>query len=139
MGLLTGLSLAILGVLATPQMLLSKKPNAAGMLDKIIPYQGWLGAVCAMWGAWGVVNAFLNMRGIESFPVWWFTALSASLLEVVLGVLLGVGVLTSFIKAPQARARLDKLVAKLAPSQGLVGIIAIGIGAWCIVANVVYA
>lgn len=138
MGLLTGLSLAILGVIASPNLVLSRKPNAKALLDGIVPYQGWIGAVCALLGTWGLINATLQIGWLQSAPVWWCTYAGASLLELALGLLLGVGVLKSLFKAQQAQDRMDQLIAKLAPKQGLLGVIGIGFGVWCIVANFVF-
>lgn len=138
MGLVTGLSLAILGVLASPNLLLSRKPNAKELLDKIVPFQGWIGAVCALLGTWGVINATMNMGWLKSAPIWWCTYAGASALELGLGLLLGVGVLKSLIKAQQAHAKLDQVMVKLAPKQGLLGLLGVGFGAWCVVANFMF-
>ncbi|MCB9850209.1 MAG: hypothetical protein H6817_05845 [Phycisphaerales bacterium] len=139
MGILCGLSLALLGVLAAPSLLLSRKPNAKELLNKIVPYQGVFGAVCAVFGAWGLVKAILNIKWLNSFPIWWITYLGASLLEFSLGLLLGVGVLKLVIKSPQSQEKMDLLISRLAPKQGLIGLIAICVGAWCVFANFAFA
>ena len=45
--------------------------------------------------------------------------------------------LKSFIKQPQAQERMDQIVTKLAPYQGTLGLVAIGLGAWMVVAGFV--
>ena len=139
MGILAGISLLLLGVLAAPSLLLSRKPEAKVLLDKIVPYQGAFGAICAVCGAFGVANAFLKLRWLESFPIWWVTYFGTSVLELALGLLLGVGVLKMFIKAPQAQLKLDVVTTRLAPRQGLIGLVAICVGAWCVFANFAFA
>jgi hypothetical protein len=53
--------------------------------------------------------------------------------------LLGVGVLKTFIKQPEAQAKMDQMIAKLAPKQGVLGLVAIGVGAWMIVAGFLFS
>lgn len=139
MGIVAGLSLTLLGVLATPTLLLSRKPNAKELLDKLVPYKGVIGAVCALWGAWGLINAILNVGWLNSLPIWWVTYLGTSLLELSLGFLLGIGVVKLFIRAPQLQEKMDRLIVRLAPQQGLIGLIAICVGAWCVLASFVFA
>ena len=55
--------------------------------------------------------------------------------QASLGLLLGVGVLKTFIKDPTAQAKMDQTIAKLAPKQGMLGLIAIGLGIWLVVAD----
>ncbi len=139
MGLFAGISLLLLGVLAAPGLLLSSKPEVKSLLDKIVPYQGIFGAICAVFGAFGVVNSFMKLRWLESFPIWWVTYFGTSVLELALGLLLGVGVLKMFIKAPQAQLKLDVVTTRLAPRQGMIGLIAICVGVWCVFANIAFA
>ncbi len=138
MGLVGGIWLMLLGVLAAPSILLSKRPDAAQALAKIAPYQGWFGAVSALWGVWGIISSILNMRMIQHASIWWFTGLAVSALLAGLGLLLGVGVLKTFIKDPTAQAKMDETIARLAPKQGLLGLVAIGLGIWGILAGFIF-
>jgi hypothetical protein len=45
----------------------------------------------------------------------------------------------TFIKNPEAQARMDQTLAKLSPKQGLLGLIAIGVGIWMIVSTFIFA
>lgn len=139
MGIIAGISLTLLGALAAPNRVLAGKPNATAALDKIRPYQGVFGTICALVGVWGVMNAVLHIGWLRSFPIWWITYFSASLLEVALGLLLGIGVLKRVFTPSQLQAGMDDVFAKLAPKQGTIGMIAIGVGVWCIVANFAFA
>ncbi|MEI8258516.1 MAG: hypothetical protein WCJ30_22820, partial [Deltaproteobacteria bacterium] len=92
MGLVYGLWLAVLGILGAASLIVAKKPNAKELIDKLTPYQGWIGAVSALVGVWEVINAVLTMGSVLAhWPVLWFTLLAGAILKVCLGLLLGVG------------------------------------------------
>jgi len=135
MGLVSGLWLAVLGILAVPSLIIAKKPNAKELIDKLTPYQGWIGAVSALWGVWGIISAILNLGMLGTWPILWATLLAVAVVQASLGLLLGVGVLKSFIKDPTAQAKMDQTIAKLAPKQGMLGLVAIGLGIWLVVAD----
>ncbi len=135
MGLVNGLWLAVLGVLGAANLIIAKKPDARELIAKLAPYQGWIGAVSAIWGVWGIIQAVLNLGWLSLFPIWWITWLAYSVLLFALGLLLGVGILKTFIKNPQAQAKMDQTLAKLAPKQGVLGLIAIGVGVWMVIGS----
>jgi hypothetical protein len=128
-----GLWLLVLGALAVPSLVL-RKPELAALLAKITPYQGWIGAVSAVWGAFALIRAILHIGMLSSVPLWWLTWVATSVVTLALGLLLGVGVMKTFVSHPDAQAKLDQTVAKLTPYQGTLGLVALGIGAWCIIA-----
>jgi hypothetical protein len=135
MGLISGIWLALLGVLGASSLIIAKKPDAKELIAKLAPYQGWIGAVSALWGAWGIISAVLNIAWMAHWPILWITYLGDAVLQFALGLLLGVGVLKTFIKNPQANEKMDQTIAKLAPFQGTLGLIAIGLGVWMVVAG----
>lgn len=139
MGLINGLWLAVLGVLGASNLIIAKKPDAKELIAKLAPYQGWIGVVSAVWGLWGVISSVLNMgTWLKAAPIFWATFLADSVLQLGLGILLGVGVMKTFIKAPQAVEKLDQLVVKLSPKQGVMGLVAIGVGVWMVVASILF-
>jgi hypothetical protein len=135
MGLVGGIWLAVLGVLGASSLIIARKPDAAQLIGKMAPYQGWIGAVSALWGVWIVISSILNLRWLSVAPVYWVTFLADGVLQALLGILLGVGVMKTFIKDAPAQAKMDQTVAKLAPYQGTLGLIAIGLGVWMVVAG----
>jgi hypothetical protein len=139
MGLISGIWLAILGILGASSLIIAKKPDAKELIARLTPYQGWIGAVSALWGFWGVISCVLNLAWMTSFPIYWFTWLADSVLQAALGLLLGVGVLKTFIKDPTAGAKMDQTIAKLSPFQGTLGLAAIGVGVWMIAASFLFA
>ncbi|MBC7172377.1 MAG: hypothetical protein H5U40_08130 [Polyangiaceae bacterium] len=137
--MINGIWLAVLGVLAASNLIIARRPDAADAIAKLAPYQGWIGAVSALWGIWGIISSVLNIGWLTTFPIYWITLLGNSVLLASLGLLLGIGVLKSFIKDPTANAKMDQTIAKLAPKQGVLGLAAIGFGVWMIVAGVLFS
>ena len=135
--MLYGLWLIILGALAVPNLIL-KKPELKSTLDKITPYQGWIGAISALWGVWGIITSVLHIGWLTTAPIWWITMTANNVLVFALGILLGIGTLKTFIKNPEAQAKLDQTAVKIAPYQGTLGIAALGLGIWCVVASILF-
>jgi len=134
-----GIWLALLGVLAASNLIIAKKPDAAQLIGKIAPYQGWIGAVSAVWGVFGILGCVSHVGWMgSSLALYWLSWLADSVLLTCLGLLLGVGVFKSFIKSEAAHAKLDKLIARLAPYQGKLGLIAIALGGWMTIAAVMF-
>lgn len=138
MGIVNGLWLVVLGVLGAASLIIARRPDARDAIAKLAPYQGWIGAISALWGVWGVISSVLSIGWMTLFPIYWFTFLANSLLSVALGLLLGIGVLKTFIKDPTAQAKMDQTIAKLAPYQGTLGLVAIGVGVWMMLASILF-
>jgi hypothetical protein len=134
-----GIWLALLGVLAVPNLVLAKKPDAKELLAKITPYQGWIGAFSCVGGLYSLVfNSLLNLGLMSVSFRWWLTITAGSLLQVALGLILGIGTMKMFIKNPEAQARMDETLAKIAPHQGRLGLAAIGLGAWWVISSILW-
>lgn len=132
-----GITLILLSIIAVPSLLLSKKPNAKELLDKIAPYQGWIGLAFCFWGIWGIIQTVLNIGLLSSYPIWWVTMLASNIVEAVLGFILGYGMISKLVlsKNEKAKEKGEKLLAKLAPIQGKLGLAGIAIGVWVIIAS----
>lgn len=133
-----GIWLAVLGILAASNLIIARRPDAAETIGKLAPYQGWIGAVSALWGVWGIISCILNIGWLSSAPIFWVSWLADSVLLAALGLLLGVGVLKSFIKDARANEKMDLTIARLAPYQGKLGLGAIGLGAWMVLASIMF-
>ena len=138
MGLITGLWLAVLGVLGASSLIIARKPDAKELIAKISPYQGWIGAISALWGAWWVINAVLNISLMSVAPIAWIIWLATGAVMLLLGFLLGIGILKTFVKDEKANAKADQMLAKLAPYQGTLGLIAIGLGLWGVFRSIIH-
>ncbi|MEE9364771.1 MAG: hypothetical protein V3U92_19395 [Cellulophaga sp.] len=135
-----GITLILLSIIAVPSLLLSKKPNAKELLEKIEPYQGWIGLILCFYGIWGIVSSILNLGWITSFPIWWVTLLAGSIVQAALGFMLGFGLINKFFlsKNEAAKEKAILIREKLAPKQGKLGIIGLCVGAWMIVASILF-
>lgn len=136
-----GITLILLSIIAVPSLILSKKPNAKELLEKIEPYQGWIGIIFCFWGVWGLISAVLNLGWLTSAPIWWVTLAAGSLVEACLGFMLGYPLISKFFlsKSDAAREKAEQLRAKIAPKQGNLGILGLIVGAWMIVASFLFA
>lgn len=135
-----GITLIVLSILAVPSLLLSKRPDAKKVLDKIAPYQGWIGAVFCLWGVWGIIDAILHLSLLAHWPIWWITWLASSAVEALLGFILGYGIIAKYVfsRSAEAKARGEELLAKLAPIQGKLGIFGLCVGVWVIIASLFF-
>ena len=135
-----GITLILLSIIAVPSLILSKKPEAAELLAKIEPYQGWIGLCFCFWGVWGVITAVLNIGWLTTWPIWWVTLLAGNLIEAILGFMLGFGLINKLFlsKNEAAKEKANLLREKLAPKQGKLGLIGLVVGAWMIVASILF-
>jgi hypothetical protein len=139
MGLIGGIWLAVLGILGAANLIIAKKPDAKELIAKLAPYQGWIGAVSALWGVWGIISSVLTLGWLASgWVIPWVTFLAVGVIQAALGLLLGVGVLKSFIKDARAQEKMDQTITKLAPYQGTLGLISIGLGVWAVVSTFLF-
>ncbi len=128
--------LILLGALAVPNMVIAKKPELKPTLDKITPYQGWLGAIGALWGLWGVITFVLNMSAFLHTKIFFLVMFLASVVTLLgLGILLGTGTMKQFVKDENAKKKMDETVAKLQPFQGKLGLAGMVVGVLGLVAN----
>lgn len=138
MGLIAGIWMILLGVLGAANLIIARKPDAEEWIKKLAPYQGWFGAISAIWGLWVLISCVLNLGLLSSWPLWWVTLLAMGLGLFSLGLLFGVGVLKSFITQPSAVEKIDLMVAKLSPFQAKLGLVAICVGVWGILAPILF-
>lgn len=135
-----GITLVLLSIIAVPSLILSKKPNAKELLEKIEPYQGWIGIVFCFWGIWGIITAVLNIGWLSVAPIWWITFLAGNIVSAALGFMLGFGLINQFFlsKNENAKEKAETLRTKIAPKQGKLGVIGIVVGVWMIVASFLF-
>ncbi|CDF79330.1 conserved hypothetical membrane protein [Formosa agariphila KMM 3901] len=135
-----GITLIVLSIIAVPSLLLSKKPNAKELLEKIEPYQGWIGLIFCFYGIWGIVFSILNLGWISTFPIWWGTLLAGNIIQAVLGFMLGFSLINKYVLSKNDTVKDNAIILreKLAPKQGKLGLIGIVVGIWMIVANILF-
>ena len=135
-----GITLILLSIIAVPSLLLSKKPNAKELLEKVAPYQSWIGVVFCFFGIWGIITAFLNFDMAITSTIWWITLVLGSLVQAILGFILGYGLLMEkvFAKSEEAKNKAIEIREKLAPKQGKLGMLGLAVGTWMIVASFIF-
>ncbi len=133
-----GISIILLSLIAVPSLILARRPDAQEILDKIAPFQGWIGVAFCIWGILGIVQTVLYLGLLATAPITWLTMLACSVVIAALGFLLGYGLIAKFILSGnvEAKAKGDQLREKLAPLQSTLGIAGIGIGVWAIITSV---
>ena len=114
------------GLLGAANLIIAKKPNAKELIEKLTPYQGWIGVVLVLWGIWDLVGV---LRSLGTFSVFWLVWLVTAVTELALGFLLGYGLISKYVlgSSPQALEKGQQLRARLANYQGPLGVVAIGL------------
>lgn len=123
--------IAILGgILAASSLIISKKPNAKELIDKLTPYQGWIGVILTFWGVWGIISSILNIGLLSTVPLYWSIGLAVSVVTFIVGFLLGYGLISKYLleKNDAAKAKEQELRLKLVKYQVPSGIILIILG-----------
>ncbi|NWH08502.1 MAG: hypothetical protein HXY22_07675 [Alphaproteobacteria bacterium] len=140
MSLFSALFAVVLGLLAAPQLVLARRPDAQGALDSITPYSGWLGILAGLTGVWTVLSALLHFGHIWWNPVYWFSWFGLGFVLLALGFLLGYGVLSQLFltKSPETAAQAEQIRVKLAPFQSVLALISVALGLWGIVLHLIF-
>ncbi|RXG32335.1 hypothetical protein [Leeuwenhoekiella marinoflava] len=123
-----GSIIAILGgLIASASVIVAKKPNAKELIDKLTPYQGWIGVILAFWGVWGAISSIL---GIGSLSLAWIIGLAVAVVEFVVGFLLGYGLISKYLleKNETAKEKGQALRLKLTKYQIPAGLILLALG-----------
>jgi hypothetical protein len=86
--MLTGIISILGGVIAASSYIVSKKANAKELIDKLIPYQGWIGVVLLFWSIKNVLRLLNYFNG--------YTLLFA-VAQFIVGFLLAYGLLSQYL------------------------------------------
>jgi hypothetical protein len=128
--MLDGLITIAGGILAASALIIARRPNAKQLIDKLTPYQGWIGITMFFWGIWGLFQALRATALIKVAPVLYTIWVVCGVADLVVGFLLGFGLITKYTlsKNATALARGQELRVKLAKYQGAFGVLAICTG-----------
>ena len=119
--------IAILGgLIAASSLIIAKKPNAQELLDKLTPYQGWIGVVLLVWSIRGIL-------GLLSYFSIIFLIANAVMFTV--GFLLAYGLLSKYLleKNETAKEKGQQLRAKLVKFQVPAGVILFALGVYSLI------
>jgi hypothetical protein len=136
--LIAGLITIAGGILAASGVIIAKKPNAKELIDKLVPYQGWIGIVMFGWGIWEVLDTIHGLTWMSHFLFRWIFLAASTVADIGVGFLLGFGLITKYAlsKNEQAMAKGQELRAKLVGVQVPLGFLAIGTGIGYILFNI---
>lgn len=123
------LALLILGgILALSAFIVAKKPDAKATIDKLVPYQAFIGvALLAVslinWIRIGIIDIF---RLLKYWPLGGIAVIGAVFSGILLGALFGMPQIAKWIPGESnAETKAVELSKKVAPIQMLVGVIAL--------------
>lgn len=124
--------IAILGgLIASSSLIVSKKPDAKELLDKLTPFQGGIGVVLLIWGIRGL------LRSLFGSAVWGggtLFSLASSACMFVVGFMLAYGLISKYLleNNPSAKEKGEALRAKLVNYQVIAGVVLIVLGVFSI-------
>ena len=128
--MLGGIITILGGILAASGFIIAKKPNAKELIDKIVPYQGWIGVVMFGWGVWECIHSLTGIALLSRFPLRWIFWLLSGVADLGVGFLLGFALISKWIlsKDATALAKGQELRGKLVKIQVPLGFFAIVMG-----------
>jgi hypothetical protein len=125
------------GILAISALIISKKPDAKAMLDKLTPYQALIGvgmialSVIDFFRMLGVLTDMFKLNFTFALGVWCMLGTG-----VALGALFGMPQIVKWIPGDSpAEQKAMEFTQKIAPFQVLLGLVAIGGGAIVLLFN----
>jgi hypothetical protein len=129
---ITPIALIVAGVLAASGFIISKSPNAKQLIDKLVPFQGFLGVGLLVWGVIDVIRILPHIDEINAigshytfYPIAVWVGLAS---EILLGFLLGMPLIAKFIPGESAaEQRAMDMQKKIVPYQTLLGFVGIGV------------
>jgi hypothetical protein len=84
------------GILAMSSMLVARKPNAAQLIDKLVPYQGYVGTTMFFWGVWELIDCVRSLGMLGSHPLVWGFWLVMAIADFSVGMILGFGLISTY-------------------------------------------
>ena len=131
MGILHALLLLLGGILALSAFIVAKKPDAKAMIDKLVPFQAFIGVALlgvglVQWIRTGIVDIF---RIVSHYPLFGITAIGAVFGAIILGFFFGMPQIAKWIPGESnAETKAMELSKKIAPYQMIFGIVALASG-----------
>jgi len=109
------------GIIAASSLIVAKKPNSQELIDKLTPYQGWIGIVLLIWSIQGILGA------IRYFSI---IGIATSAVMFIVGFLLAYGLLSKYLfeKNDTTKEKGLQLRTKLVKYQIPAGVILIVLG-----------
>ena len=117
------------GLVAASGLIIARRPDAQEYIDKITPYQGWLGMGLFSWGLYWLLSFVLPNLGsfASSAPLQLAIIMAVLVSGIGVGFLLGFGLITKYAlsKNATAEAKGKALRQRLVAIQAPLGLVAI--------------
>ena len=128
--MLGGIITICAGILAASAFIIAKKPDAKELIDKLTPYEGWIGMLTFFWGVWEIIGSVTGIGMLGEFPLRWAFWLSVGVADLLVGFILGFKLISKYAlsKNEAALARGQELRGKLTKFQIPIGFFAILMG-----------
>jgi hypothetical protein len=128
------------GILAASALIIARRPDAKQVIDRLTPYQGWIGLALFGWGVFDLIHLVRVISFFPHMPILFTVVTLCVVVDLLVGFLLGFGLITKYAlsKSPQAMKRGQELRVKLAKYQGAFGLAAICSGVTLLILNVIY-
>jgi len=129
--ILIGLLLIVAGILAVSGLIISKKPEAKAMIDKIVPFQGFIGVALLALGVIFLLGWLGKMDIISKIGDEWtlfpFAFYLGTAAAIALGFLFGMPLIAKWIPgetpAEQKAMEMQKKLAGFSTIVGILGLI----------------
>lgn len=124
------------GLIAASSFVVAKKPNAKELLDRIAPYQGFIGIGMLVTGVLWLLQILPHIGSILSAaPLRGGITIAALACTILVGFLLGYGLLSKWVlsKNEAAKEKGQQLLVKLTRVQVPLGLLTVGFGVASIV------
>lgn len=121
------------GILAASSYIVAKKPDAKKHIDKMLPYQGFIGIAVFIWGIYNLIGVLQTMGYLglgTSVLIAWLVALVATLAMLGVGFILGYALISQYVLSKNAEAmkKGEEIRTKLLKYQIPLGFILIIVG-----------
>jgi len=129
MNWITVIALIAAGILALSGIIIAQKPQAKDLIDKLVPFQGFIGVGLLVWGIINAIKFLPHMSDMtqSNFPMSILLAVVSTLVaELGLGFLFGMPLVAKWIPGETpAEQKAMEMQQKLLPFQTLLGVVAI--------------
>src|SRR5262245_22143347 len=91
------IALIVAGILAISALIISKKPSAKELIDKLVPYQGFIGVGLLVYGLINVIRVVPHLDAVMAWKLGGVVTLLTFVTEVFLGFLFGMPLIAKWI------------------------------------------
>jgi len=115
------------GLIAASGLIIARRPDAQEYIDKLTPYQGWIGIGLFCWGLYWLVTYMLpNFGNFTSVPLQLAVFMTLLVSGIGVGFLLGFGLISKYAlsKNAAAEAKGQAIRKRLVAIQAPLGVVA---------------